>query len=233
MFSFVIPFHSDFSRLSKTLEILTKNEEKYKITEMLLCHNGPKMDPKDWQELSSKLPKNAKLLHTDKKGIGAGYKLGIENSTQAYTILSASDLPFGFTDIESFQQHTPPPLFAIGSKAHKDSKIQGYGLKRTIMSYGFWLVRALFLGSKTPKDSQGSILIDTQLAKGLIKKSLYDNYFFSVELITLAQQQKVNTVEIPVILENHIGESSVSAIRDSWSLAKNLISFAKRIRLEK
>lgn len=233
MISLILPFHSDIERLKDTLELVKEKQQQYNISEVLLCHNGSPLTEEQTRKIKSFLIPSAKLLHTDGKGIGAGYKLGIINATSPVCVLSASDLPFGFTDIESFNQEKERPLLAIGSKAHPKSKIAGYGLKRKVVSYGFWMVRALFLTAQTPKDSQGTIIIETKLAKELISKSVYDNYFFSVELITLAQLKGIKPVELAVVLENHEGESSVSVIKDSWSLAKNLVAFAKRIRSEK
>lgn len=233
MISLILPFHSDVNRLKETLALIHKNKDKYKIGEVLLCHNGSALTLEQTADLQKNLIPEAKLLHTDVKGIGAGYKLGIENATQPLCILSASDLPFGFTDIESLNSLSDRPILAIGSKAHTDSQIAGYGLKRKTASFGFWVFRALFLSFQTPKDSQGTILIETTTAKRLVKKSLYDNYFFSVELITMAQLEGIKPIEIPVVLENHEGESSVSVIRDSWSLAKNVFAFSRRIKREK
>lgn len=230
MISLILPFHSDVERLKTTLEILNESMQKYKISEVLLCHNGTPLTTEQKAKIELLLIPGSKLLHTDSAGIGAGYKLGIANATQSSCLLSASDLPFGFTDIESYNKLKSAARLAIGSKAHAQSKIAGYGLGRKIASFGFWALRSTFLSSKTPKDSQGTILIETELAKKLIKKSVYDNYFFSVELITLAQLEGIIPIEIPVVLENHDGESSVSIVRDSWSLAKNLIIFSRRIK---
>lgn len=237
MYSLVLPFHSDFQRLERTLELLKHQAEKNKIKQILLCHNGPKLNFNTEEKIKEKLIPKSFLVHTDAKGVGAGYKLGIINADQKYTVLSASDLPFGFTDINSFEEFKNKNddliRMAIGSKAHSKSRIPGYGLKRRCASAGFWMFRALMLGWDTPRDSQGSLIIETQLAKDLIRKSEYDNYFFSVELITLAQRTGVKVVELPVVLENHEGESSVSVLQDSVKLAKNLYDFSRRLKRER
>ena len=230
MITLILPFHSDIGRLKATLDVLKEKMQSYNIKEILLCHNGKPLMDEQKSLIETYLIDGAKLLHTDAKGIGAGYKLGINNADQPLCVLSASDLPFGFTDIESLNKLASRPRLAIGSKAHPKSRIAGYGIKRKVVSFGFWTLRAFLLSPKTPKDSQGTILIETALAKELIKKSIYDNYFFSVELITLAQLEGVTPVELPVDLENHEGESSVSVVADGWSLAKNLVSFSKRVK---
>ncbi|PIS11248.1 MAG: hypothetical protein COT73_04980 [Bdellovibrio sp. CG10_big_fil_rev_8_21_14_0_10_47_8] len=233
MYALILPFHSDVERLDKTLALLQEQGRTWQIEQVLLCHNGPMWSEEKRQQITQKMPAGVELYHTDDKGIGAGYKLGIKNAKSPYCVLSASDLPFGFTDIQSlekiFSQSGQRPELAIGSKAHPASRIAGYGLKRRVVSMGFWFLRALMLGWKTPKDSQGTILIQTELAQKMIRWSEYDNYFFSVELISLAQKAGAKAVELPVVLENHEGESSVSLLGDSLKLAKALWTFSRRL----
>lgn len=233
MFSLILPFHSDYDRLAASLKRLDAEGENYKIREVLLCHNGPPMSQEQRDSVQKLLIPSARLLHTDRPGLGAGYKLGIQNAKQPYCVLSASDIPFGFSDIESFLKSSQMPQMALGSKAHKDSQITGYGISRRIFSQSFWLLRALFLGFQTPRDSQGTILVQRELALQLLPFCHYDDYFFTVEFITLAQQQSVEVVELSVTLENHGESSSVSPLRDGWKMIRHLTEFSTRIKREK
>ncbi|HEX3110105.1 MAG TPA: hypothetical protein VHU41_13510 [Thermoanaerobaculia bacterium] len=169
-----------------------------------------------------------RLLHTDARGIGAGYRLGIEQANAEVCVLSASDLPFGFTDIDAFLALTP--RLAIGSKAHPDSVLAGWGVKRRAAGFAFYLLRRTLLGRGTPHDSQGTILIETALAKRLLPDVRSDDYFFSLEIVTLAIAQGVQAIELPVTLEANSGPSSVSLVNDSVQLAKKTWLLRKRLR---
>lgn len=232
MFSLVLPFYSDIENLLASLNAIQSEEAHWEISEVLLCHNGRRLNEKAAKELKDKTWPGVKLLHTDHAGIGSAYKLGIQNATQDYVVLSASDLPFGFTDIESFmkikEQKGTYPDFAIGSKAHRDSDIVGYGLKRKLASIAFYLLRAVFLGSNTPRDSQGSLIIKTSLAKELIKKSICENYTISLELATIYLKSGGTVEELPVALKNHKGESSVSLIHDGIKMTSDVIQLSRR-----
>lgn len=232
MFSLILPFHSDFGNILASLDLIEPVRSIYEISEVLLCHNGSHLNNKTAKELKNKTWPGVKLFHTDHAGIGAGLKLGIQNAAQDYVVLSGSDLPFGFSDIESFmkikEQRGFCPAFAIGSKAHRDSDIAGYGLKRRLASVTFYLLRAVFLGSDTPKDSQGSLIIKTSLAKELIKKSRCENYTISLELATIYLKSGGTVEELPVVLTNHKGESSVSLIRDGIKMASDVIHLSRR-----
>jgi hypothetical protein len=235
VWSLIIPFHSDFQRLPKTLDLLEINREQYKIREILICHNGPRLEPDAESRLVRRaITCGATYLHTDVTGIGAGYALGIMNASQHYCLLSASDLPFGFTDLDSFYRHQrthgETPQLAVGSKADVDSAVGGYHLKRRAASWAFWVLRIALLGRQTPRDSQGTILIASTLAKALVRDCHCNDYFFSVELITLAQRRGVKVVELPVQLAQQNGKSSVSVVRDGWQLVRQLVRFSRRLK---
>jgi len=235
VWSAIIPFHSDFQRLHRTMDLLDEKRAQYNIREILLCHNGQRLE----RDIESRLirdavRKGATYLHTDLKGIGAGYALGIRNASQHYCLLSASDLPFGFTDLDSFHRHQrtygETPELAIGSKGRIDSVVERSFLKRRAASWAFWVLRVAFLGRQTPRDSQGTILIASALARDLVRDCLCGDYFFSVELITLAQRRGVKVIELPVQLARQNGVSSVSVVRDGWKLVCQLVRFSRRLR---
>lgn len=235
MWTMIVPFHRDYERLPSTLDLVERQRDAYAIGETLLCHNGPQPEHRTERWLVELAGgKNARYLHTDSKGIGAGYRLGIRNATEPYCLLSASDLPFGFTDLDSFRNYAGKNRetirMAIGSKGHSRSDVEGYCAIRRTAGWGYYLLRVLLLGQQTPKDSQGTILVATQLARELIPHCRYDDFLFSLELISLAQWRGIDVVELPVRLVQEGGKSSVSIIRDGWSMAIHLLELSRRLR---
>ena len=92
-FTLVIPFHNrDYKKLFSTVQRWEKEGMSRGITHLLLCHNGPTMTEQIQIDLQPLLSKNVMLLTTPAKGIGAGYRLGIEAAKTHLVILSASDL---------------------------------------------------------------------------------------------------------------------------------------------
>jgi len=223
MFTLVVPFHADADRLRRVFEAAAEAEARG-IGEILFCHNGPRFDP----SIASMLPPNGRLLHTDVKGIGAGYRIGIMEAKGAHVILSASDLPFGFSDLESYRVAGLPPI-AIGSKAHPRTELPGYSVLRRLMTTCFWLVRRTLLGP-TPKDSQGTILIETNLAKNIASDVQADDYFFAIELITLCGRAGAVAVEVPVRYEPVPGPSSVRIVHDSIEMIRKTWALRRRLR---
>jgi hypothetical protein len=236
LFSLVIPFHSDVDKLAGTLALLREAGAAHGIREILLCHNGSTLAPDTRRSIEALAWEGVRLLSTPNKGIGAGYKLGIAAAREEFLVLSASDLPFGFTDVDAFgawaREHAGPPAVAIGSKGHPASRLaDSYGMRRRLASRAFWLLRALVLGRETPKDSQGSILVRTELARALLPELAYDNYLFSLELVTLAQRRGHVVVELPIEISHHEGgASSVSLLRDGRRMAIDLVRLSRRLR---
>lgn len=232
MYSLVVPFHRDVARLDITFAAV-RSAADYGVGEILLCHNGPRVEDSVWQELKKKLPQAARLLHTDLPGIGAGYRLGIENAACELVVLSASDLPFGFSDIEAFERTVASrsrPQVAIGSKAHRDSNLGRYHFRRKVASLLFYLARRMLLGRSTPGDSQGTIIARTPLARQIAADVRANDYFFSLEFLTLCLARGVDVVELPVTLQLIDEESSVSLVRDSMILFGKTWELRQRLR---
>ena len=164
--------------------------------------------------------------------MGSGYKLGIGESNSKYIILSADDLPFGFTDIEAFLALNDPPKVVIGSKYHPRSELHGYSLKRRLMSKILLFMRYLILGQKKPLDSQGSLIVEKNLAKMIADRCLSDDYLFSLEFITYAIQQNETVLEVPIVLcYDQLGhKSTVRPFRDGMVFFWRLMFLKKHLR---
>ena len=230
MFSLVVPFHSDVDRLRATLETFRAREPRYGIGELLLCHNGAPPPDGQLEILRSELREHERLLHTPDRGIGAGYKLGIREAREPWVILSASDLPFGFSDVEAFMTiaATLSPseadnLVALGSKLHKDSTVKGYGLLRRSMSWVFYLARLLCLGRHTPRDSQGTVLVNTALAARISSLVQTDDFFFTPMFVARAHQNGCAICEVPVTYFARGDASSVGVVKDSLTMLMRVL----------
>jgi dolichyl-phosphate beta-glucosyltransferase len=228
VFTLVVPFHSDADRLSRVFAAADA-AAAHGVTEILFCHNGGALSPDARVAIEKRLPAMGRLLHTDVKGIGAGYRLGITEASTEFVVLSASDLPFGFSDLESFVAAGKPSL-AIGSKAHPGTKLPGYSPLRRTATHAFWLVRRILLGPSTPRDSQGTIIARTALAKTIGRDVRSDDYFFSLELLTLCIRAGETPVELPVRFEETGGKSSVRLVHDTIELVKKTWRLRRRLR---
>lgn len=227
---YIIPFHKDIQRLTKTLNILRQARMVYPIKNIFFCHNGVIKNTDEFDAFKKNLHDNEFLYHTDVAGIGAGYKLGIEKSQSEYIVLSASDLPFSLSDLKQFLILKPYKLMVIGSKAHAKSVISGRSYPRRATTQVFYLIRKLLFGPKTPGDSQGTIIIKRDLATKILDMKCSDSYLFSLEAITYATQAfGIEVVEVPIIYEESGDVSAVRIVGDSLKMAKGVMQLKLKL----
>jgi len=178
------------------------------------------------------------LLYTKNKGIGYAYYIGIKEAVNnfstnknAYIILSASDLPFGFTDIEILKNNNLKINYTnsiiIGSKFITKRNIKYRGYTRSIGSYVFRVIRRMMLRINT-KDTQGTIIFPLLFIQDILYKIKSRSYFFTTELIYFAEKKKKNIIEVPVQLEPESRLSKVSLLLDGFSMLKDM--FILRLR---
>jgi dolichyl-phosphate beta-glucosyltransferase len=234
-YSLVLPFHSDLTSLGTTVRRACEEGPAHGVCEVLLAHNGRPLTLEAQARVDALVaPREGerpevRFLDTTDKGIGAGYKLGIREARQEFVILSADDLPFGWSDVIAFEKAGRPD-FAIGSKAHPESQLIGVTKKRRVASLTFLTLRRLLLGWGTPGDSQGSFILRTSVAKSLLPNLSYDHYLCSLELATLHLRRGGRVVEVPIIVDHNPHQSSVSVLSDGWRMTKELIELRQRMK---
>jgi len=235
MYTLVLPFHSDLTSIGTTVRRAREEGPAHGVREVLLAHNGKPLSPEAQAKVDALVaPREGdkpevRFLDTTDKGIGAGYKLGIREAREEFVILSADDLPFGWSDVMAFERAGRPD-FAIGSKAHPESQLAGVTTKRRIASFTFLTLRRLLLGRSTPGDSQGSFILRTSVAKRLLPDLVYDHYLCSLELATVHLKRGGDVVEVPIIVDDNPHQSSVSVIKDGWRMTKELVELRQRMK---
>lgn len=233
-YTLVLPFHGILDSILESARTARVEGAAEGIREVLLAHNGNVLPPEKQAEVDAVCaPADAshpavRFVHTDRKGLGAGYRLGIEEAREEFVILSADDLPFGWTDVREFERAGRPD-FAIGSKAHRRSKVQGVTFTRKLSTFGFKTLRRVVLGWNTPGDSQGSLIVRTSLAQSFLPELHYDNYLSSLELATLHLRAGGKIVEVP-IANKPPQPTSVSLFKDSMLMARGLFELRTRRR---
>jgi hypothetical protein len=213
----VLPFYKERNELGIALSKIKSVYKRFNINQIVLAQNGiSDEDSFDFKyNLDSFSPEVISYTRNNHAGIGHGYVDGISIAANDYTLLSASDLPFEFSDLESFyKQSLDPETIYVGSKWHKESKIYGYGKLRTIQSYLFYFLRLLLWGRMTIKDTQGTIIVKTSLAKELVKKINNRDFLFSTELIQRHICAGGRVIELPIVFKGSSRKSSVHLLKD-------------------
>lgn len=162
------------------------------------------------------------VLHSG-PGLGEALRTGVLASTGQWLLLTADDLPFGFSDYDQFRRLPADVVVAIGSKAHVDSAVIR-SRRRVIQSKVFRFLRAALLQSKVG-DSQGTIWVDGDWARSFSLLSRETGLMWTTELVLAAEQQGIVVREVPVSLSDaHETGSSRFRFADAW---QSVIGFTR------
>lgn len=187
-------------------------------------------------ELLAKLTRRHHWMHgvsIPDKGLGAAFQYGmrllrkLDLTKEDWIFFNAADLPFGFTDLESFlkiQPEHPQVSIFIGSKGHAKSVI-ARSWKRTIASFVFQWARRLLLGMKV-RDPQGTIFLRGDFLH-LVEKIRSDDYFFTTELVYFMQKHS-EVIELPVILNPDRRSSKVNLLVDGYKVIHQMQALRRR-----
>lgn len=227
--SYVLPVHNQERVLRQSVEQLVTRLRAFPGSEVLLVENASRDSSAALcVQLAGEHGSEPVPVRSAQSAQGMGHALrrGIELAGGDVVVLTAADLPFGFTDLEAYLAQQPPPRLAIGSKAHRASRTR-IPILRRLMSESFRLLRRLTLGLHVG-DSQGTILIEASLARTLAPHLRCGDFLISTEIVAWAVSAGVTPVELPVTYVAH-GGSTVSPWRDSVRMAVGLLALRRRL----
>lgn len=226
--SYVIPVHNQVAELRRTVRLLVQRLEHLPGSEVLLVENGSS-DGSGPLCLSLAAQHDgedvAVRVTTSAKGLGFAWRRGMAMARGDLLVLTAADLPFGFTDLDGYLGMSPRPLLVMGSKTHPESQVET-SLTRRALSAGFGMLRAGLVGLSV--DTQGTVLIQRGLASTLLPRLVSGDFLVGAEINCWAVRAGVTPVEIPVVYTAS-GRSTVSPLRDSTRMAAGLFALRRRL----
>jgi dolichyl-phosphate beta-glucosyltransferase len=229
--SYVIPVHNQIADLRKTVRLLVARLGHLPGSEIILVENGSTdgSGPLCLSLAAACAGEDVAVrVTTSAKGLGFAWRRGMALARGDTLVLTAADLPFGFTDLDGYLGLSPRPQLVMGSKTHQESQIETPVVRRA-MSAGFGLLRAGLIGLDI--DTQGSVLIGRSLAQVLLPRLRAGDYLIGAEINMWAVHEGVTPVEIPVVYTAS-GRSTVSPLRDSISMAAGLLALRRRLAEE-
>ena len=229
--SYVIPVHNQIAELRRTVQLLVERLAHLPGSEIILVENGSTDGSGPLcLSLATALDSEEVVVRvtTSAKGLGFAWRRGMAMARGDTFVLTAADLPFGFTDLDGYLGLSPRPALVMGSKTHTDSQIETPVVRRA-MSAGFGLLRARLIGLDI--DTQGSVLIQRSLAQALLPRLRAGDYLIGAEINLWAVHEGITPVEVPVVYMAS-GRSTVSPLRDSVAMASGLFALRRRLAEE-
>jgi dolichyl-phosphate beta-glucosyltransferase len=231
--SYVLPVHNEEAVLALNVARLRAHLSNYPGAEIILVENGSRDD--SWRvacalaERPGSVPIRA--FRVSSAGIGYAFDRGLReiiatasDATRRWAILTATDLPFDFTDLDAagpfLGQNGPPPLL-IGSKAHPAS-IVDVPYQRRLASWLYRQARHFIAGMRT-MDSQGSIFVRLDVAARLVPQVQARDFFYTTELVLHTERLGERIVELPVTLAPSRRASTVRPLRHGTAMCLALV----------
>lgn len=213
--SVVVPTRNGAEVLESTLDAL--GAELTSADEIIVVENG---STDGTQQLLERIQNHwdqpaALLLRHSEPGLGEALRAGVLASSGRRLLLTADDLPFGFTDLVEFHKLPDDVAVAVGSKAHPGSAV-ARGRLRTVQSRIFRFLREALLQSAVG-DSQGTLWVDGEWGREFARLSRESGLMWTTELVLAAEQQNLAVHEVPVSLSvRHETGSSRFRFSDAW-----------------
>jgi hypothetical protein len=221
--SVVVPTRNGAAVVPETIAAfgrrLTKDDE------IVVVENGSSDDTAEVLSAIASDWKNgcAIVVLSSASGLGEALRAGVLASSRGRVLLTADDLPFGFSDLDAFERLPEGTVVAIGSKAHPDSQVKR-GRNREFQSRIFAFLRAALLQSSVG-DSQGTFWVDGEWARQFAMHSREGGLMWTTELVLAAEQQGLEVAEVPVVLgSEHEKGSSRFKFADAW---RSVIGFTR------
>ena len=106
----------------------------------------------------------------------------------------------------------------IGSKMHKDSKLE-YPFIRKVFSLCYYVMLKILFGLKCHDTQTGIKLYRGSLIREIVPLRRIDGYAFDIELLALASKKKIKLIEMPVELNfSRIQSFGRIKFRDVWKM---------------
>ncbi len=231
---YFLPVHNEQTVLAANVARLRDHLGRFEGAEILLLENGSR--DTSWT-IAQELAKHdgVAAFKEDRAGIGHAYHRGFVEalakhgpSETTWAVLTAADLPFGFSDLDAATMHLErgSSRILMGSKAHPDSAV-GRGAQRWAMSQAYRLARRALLGMRVG-DSQGSVFVRLDLAAEIAPRVESRGFFYTTELCHAAERAGETIVELPVTLEESKRASTVRPVKHGSEMLRQMWELRRR-----
>ena len=171
-------------------------------------------------------PSTLVVLHSE-PGLGNALRAGVLASRGERVLLTADDLPFGFSDLDGFADLPADAVLAVGSKAHPASA-RGPVLATRGPVGGVPLAAPRAAALRRGRQP-GHHLGRRRVGRSFAAVSRESGLMWTVEMVLAAEQQGLDVWEVPVTLsEAHDSVASRFRLRDARIAVREISSLAVR-----
>lgn len=208
--SIIIPAYNEgeniYNNLSKMEEMFDTFLTDY---ELIVVNDGSKDNSKEEIERAEKDMKHVIAAGYDEnRGKGGAIREGVEQARGEYIAFLDADLDLSPMHLEVFMKKIleTDATAVIGSKLHKDSKVD-YPLPRRIMSVGYYLLLKLLFHLKIKDTQTGVKLFKANELKRAMEKVTSNGFAYDIEILALITVYggKINEMPIELVFQRNNG----------------------------
>jgi glycosyltransferase involved in cell wall biosynthesis len=226
--SFCVPVHNEEKILHLKIGEIQKNLKKLlknKSYEILIVENGS--TDNTLKELEKVKSKNLNVIILKNKAHGLAMRESILNARGEFVLLTAIDLPFGFSDLKEMLKLSNDYDIIFGSKSHPKS-ITYSPITRLVASKSYRLLLKFLFGIKTG-DTQGTVFLKRNRILPLLKKCDSKNAFFTAQLAIYSEKQGLKVAEVPVEnVKKILRKSKYNVFRNGAEMLLSMFKTYKR-----
>jgi dolichyl-phosphate beta-glucosyltransferase len=230
--TYSLAVHNSAPFIEEHVQRLADRLREFPSAEIVLVENGSDDNSLELaRQLATRFSSRTLDIRVDEvaKGLGNALRRGLALSRGKHIVVTGVDMPFGFSDLDQWVQMESPPSLVLGSKSHRLSR-HTVSASRRAFSFGFRAARWALLGID-PGDTQGSIIIDGDLARRVQPYLVCTDYLVTTEIVAWAMHFGAQPAEIPVDYPD-TGASTISPLRDGLRMLHGMVAMRGRLRQE-
>lgn len=238
----VMPVYNEGERIYRNLiETVTQVEKFSDSFRIIAVNDGSSDESKAEVERAAAADKRIGYISYDKnRGKGYAVRRGILASKSTYTAFLDADLeipPYLIEGMLEKAKETKAEI-VIGSKMHKDSKVE-YPFLRRVLSYGYYVYMKLLFGLKVKDTQTGIKLFETEKIRPVLKAMKTSRFSFDIEILAISTRIGYKIEEMPVVVNfsrNKNNRSTISVksigemIRDSIRIKMHLSKAEREVK---
>ena len=237
MLSIVVPAYNEGEHIYDNLMIIDKALSAFTSDfEIIAVNDGSSDNTGDEVKRAAADNPNIKDFGYEKnRGKGGAVTWGAINSKGDIVGFIDADLDLSANLLSGY--YTEMKLenadIVIGSKMHKDSKLE-YPFARKVFSICYYIMLKVLFGLKCHDTQTGIKLYRGSLIREIAPLRRIDGYAFDIELLALASKKKAKLIEMPVELNfSRIKSFGRIRFRDVWKMFTDTWKIWWNLRIRK
>ncbi len=201
MFSVIVPAYNEGAIIKESLlkikETLASHISSFEI---LAVNDGSSDNTKD--EILKVSEENPEIVYAGydvNRGKGGAIKHGVEVAKGDIIGFIDADLDISPDHLVRYFKHMEESScdVLIGSKMHKDSKLD-YPPVRKFVSWGYYMILKILFGMKIKDTQTGIKLYRENIIKNVVPRLRVKGYAFDIEVLALCAHEGASIEEMPV-----------------------------------